>query len=60
MGDGKSEGRSVTDRIEVELRQHHLRRKQADFHLVSGPCFAFMFDRQALALRWGKQIEYYL
>ena len=35
MGDGKSEGRSVMDRIEVELRQHHLRRKQADFHLVS-------------------------
>ena len=34
--DGKSEGRSVMDRIEVELRQHHLRRKQADFHLVSG------------------------
>jgi hypothetical protein len=37
---GKSECRSVIERIEVERNrvqeQHYLRRKQADFHLVSG------------------------
>jgi hypothetical protein len=34
--DGKSEGPAVMDGIEVEpMRQHHLTRKRADFHLVS-------------------------
>jgi hypothetical protein len=33
--DGESECRSVVERIEVALVQHHLTRKRADFHLVS-------------------------
>jgi len=31
---GKSEYRSVTERIGVERKRHHPMRKQADFHMV--------------------------